>query len=178
MSFFCSTFALEYMSIEKKNKTFYVMYRHWIYMVVAVVAVLLIRIAPVFSFQEEKGIVHVRSFTMDIQKFVEWRTDLQTGAKHVENTLSVWGLYCCYLVMLCGSIACLLCFFDNYLRFLLCTLVILAAGVYYVLIMYYAIRISDEFFATFYPSFTIICPAVVLLAMAWVRKDIIRNSQK
>ena len=178
MSFFCCIFALEYMSTAQKKKPFYVMYRHWIYMVVAVVAALLIRIAPVFSFQEEKGIVHVRSFTMDVKEFVEWRTDLQTGAKHVENTLSVWGLYCCYLVMLCGSIACLLCFFDNYLRFLLCTLVILAAGVYYVLIMYYAIRISDEFFATFYPSFTIICPAVVLLAMAWVRKGIIRNSKK
>ena len=165
------------MSTEKKKKPFYIMYRHWIYMVVAVVAALLIRVAPVFSFQEEKGIVHVRSFTMDVKEFVEWRTDLQTGAKHVENTLSVWGLYCCYLVMLCGSIACLLCFFDNYLRFLLCTLVILAAGVYYVLIMYYAIRISDEFYATFYPTLTIICPAVVLQAMAWVRKGIIRKSK-
>ena len=123
-------------------------------------------------------IYHGNRLLPGVKEFVEWRTDLQTGAKHVENTLSVWGLYSCYLVMLCGSIACLLCFFDNYLRFLFCTLVILAAGVYYVLIMYYAIRISDEFYATFYPTLTIICPAVVLLAMAWVRKDIIRNSQK
>ena len=178
MSFFYCTFAIEYMSTEQKKIPLYIAWRPWIYMAVALVAVVLIRIAPVFSFQEEKGIVHVRSFTMDVKEFVEWRTDLQTGAKHVENTLSVWGLYCCYLVMLCGSIACLLCFFDDYLRFLLCALVIAAAGVYYVLIVYYAIRISDEFYATFYPSFTIICPAIVLQSMAWVRKDIIRNSKK
>ena len=174
----CSNFAVEYMSTAQKKIPFYIAWRPWIYMAVALVAALLIRIAPVFSFQEEKGIVHVRNFTMDVKEFVEWRTDLQTGAKHVENTLSVWGLYCCYLVMLCGSIACLLCFFDNYLRFLLCTLVILAAGVYYLLIAYYAIRISDEFFATFYLTLTIVCPAVVLQSMAWVRKDIIRNSKK
>ena len=163
-------------NLNQEQRVFRDMYRRWIYMIIAVVAALLMRIGPVFSFQEDKGIIYVRSFTMDMHEFVELRTDIQTGVQHVEDTMSVWGLYCCYVVMVWGSILCILCFFNNRWRVMLCVLVSAAAGLYYMLLVYYALRISDEFFATLYPTLTSICPAVVLQAMVLVRKSIIRTA--
>lgn len=151
---------------------------HWrcIYMVIAIVASMMLSIRPAFSFQDDKGIIYVREFSMDMKVFVETRTNMQTGIQHIESTMSVKGIYLCYIVMVLGSILCFFCFFSNYWRVWLCNITAFAAGIYYILIIYYAIQITDIHYTTLYPNITILFPAIVLQTMVLVRKNIIRDS--
>ena len=149
------------------------MYIRWIYMVIAIAAALLSFTRPVFNFQEDKGIIYVRSFEMTQTEFIVKQTELDTGIVHVTAVMSLKWLYYCQKAILWGSILCLLCFFSKLWRIWICNLTILACAAYYIVLIYYAVQIADEHFATLYPNLMVIVPAVVLEMMVLTRHNVI-----
>lgn len=152
------------------------LFRHFIFVLAAIVAVALLPSKPIFSFQSDKGIIYERSFSMDRHQFVVTQTDLATGAEHVTATMSVNGLYYCYLGMLLGCIACLFGFFSRK-GIKICHFVIAVAGVYYGLAIFYALRMTDLHYATLFPTITIILPAIVIQMMLLARRNILRATR-
>ena len=150
--------------------------RRLVYMVVAILAAALLPIRPALHFQEDKGIIYVRSFSMDQKALVMTQTALDTGVVANTESMSVKGLYYCYKIMLWGTILCFLCFFKVSWRIVICDVVALAVGVYYVLIVIYAMRIADAYFATFYPDvIAMLLPALVLQGMILTRHSAIQS---
>jgi len=154
------------------------MYRRWAYMVVAIIASVFLFSRPVFNFQEDKGIIYIRSFSMNSSEFVVTQTELATGAEHITATMSVKGLYYCNQVILVGTILCLLCFFKRSWRVWLCNMTATACGVYYLLMIYYAMQMSDLHYATLYPNMMSLVPAVILQMVILTRKSVIASGHK
>lgn len=152
------------------------MIRRWIYMSIAIIAAALLGTRPVFNFQSDTGILYTRSFSMADQKqFVVTQRELSTGAEEVAAIMSVKGLYYCSKAMLWGSMLCLLCFFSYRGRMTLIFVTVAAAGLFYILMIVYAIRMTDQHYATLYPNFAAIWPAIVLQAMLLTRSNMIRE---
>ena len=152
------------------------MLRRWIYMSIAIIAAALLGTRPVFNFQSDTGMLYTRSFSMEDQKqFVVTQRELSTGAEEVAAILSVKGLYYCSKAMLLGSMLCLLCFFSYRGRMTLIFVTVAAAGLFYILMIVYAIRMTDQHYATLYPNFAAIWPAIVLQAMLLTRSNMIRE---
>ena len=150
--------------------------RRWLYMAVAIIAAAVLGTRPVFNFQSDTGILFTRSFTMEEQKqLVVTQKDLSSGAEEVAAIMSVKGLYYCSKAMLWGCILCLLCFFSSRWRMIVAIGTIAVAGMFYIFMIYYAIRIADQQYATLYPNFAALLPAVVLECMVLVRSNIIRE---
>lgn len=152
------------------------MLRRWIYMSIAIIAAALLGTRPVFNFQSDTGMLYTRSFSMEDQKqFVVTQRELSTGAEEVAAILSVKGLYYCSKAMLWGSMLCLLCFFSYRGRMTLIFVTVAAAGLFYILMIVYAYRMTDQHYATLYPNFAAIWPAIVLQAMLLTRSNMIRE---
>ena len=152
------------------------MLRRWIYMSIAIIAAALLGTRPVFNFQSDTGMLYTRSFSMEDQKqFVVTQRELSTGAEEVAAILSVKGLYYCSKAMLWGSMLCLLCFFSYRGRMTLIFVTVAAAGLFYILMIVYAIRMTDQHYVTLYPNFAAIWPAIVLQAMLLTRSNMIRE---
>lgn len=163
------------MATDTPDISWSIILRRWAYMAIAIIAALLLEFRPVFSFQEDKGIKYVRSFTMDQKTFVVTQTELDTNASAVTDTMSVKGLFYCYRAMLCGCILCFLCFFSWKGRIWIAFLTALIAGSYYIIMVYYALRISDNFFATLYPNWPAVLPAITCQMMLMVRRNVINE---
>ena len=173
--YFCSRIMDK--EVEKSRR--HAIYRRMVYMVVAIVAAALLPIKPVFNFQEDKGIIYVRSFEMDNISFRVIQTEMATGLKEVTEEMSVVGLYICYKAILWGAILCLLCFMSYRWRIIICTIVIVLTGVYYLLIIIYAMKISDIHYATLTPSIiALILPAIVLQAMILTRHSTLKTMEE
>ena len=157
---------------EKKRNKVRPVYLRWAYMVISVVAAALLLSHPVFSFQEDKGIIYVRSFSMDAKTFYVVQTKLDSGMEEVTETMSVAGLHYCAWAMLVTCAACILCFFSRKWRMILCILAAFLAGAYYILMIYYAIQMTDNYYTTLYPNLFALLPAVVLQLMLLARRDI------
>lgn len=152
------------------------MLRRWIYMSIAIIAAALLGARPVFNFQSDTGMLYTRSFSMEDQKqFVVTQRELSTGAEEVAAIMSVKGLYYCSKAMLWGSILCLLCFFSYRGRMTLIFVTVAVAGLFYILMIVYAIRMTDQHYVTLYPNFAAIWPAIVLQAMLLTRSNMIRE---
>lgn len=149
--------------------------RRILYMAVAIIAAALMSLEPAFSFQDDKGIIYVRSCTMTDKKVQLTQTELSTGITSVVATRSVIGLYYTRIAMLVGSILVFLCFFRNRWRLRLCILVIACASAYYILLIYYAVQLTDVFFVTITPHFTVILPAIILEMMVLTRRNILNE---
>ena len=149
------------------------MYRRWIYMVIAIAAAAFLMTRPVFNFQEDKGIIYVRSFSMTQKDFIVTQTEIKTGVAEVTATSSVKGLYYCNKALLYGCILCLLCFFSGFWRIWACNITALIAGMYYLLMIYYAIDISGEHYATLYPNIYAFLPAISLQMIIMTRQNVI-----
>ena len=65
--------------VEKSRRN--AIYRRLLYMVVAILAAALLPLKPAFSFQEDKGIIYIRSFEMDQKTFYVTQTDMETGIR-------------------------------------------------------------------------------------------------
>ena len=152
------------------------MLRRWVYMAIAIIAAALLGTRPVFNFQSDTGILYTRSFSMEDQKqFVVTQRELSTGAEEVVEVMSVKGLYYCSKAMLWGSILCLLCFFSYRGRMTLVLFSVATAGLFYILMIVYAYRMTDQHYVTLYPNFAAIWPAIVLQAMLLTRRNIIQE---
>jgi len=175
---FCCTFALDFETImsevfdkiELGN-----MYRRWAYMAVAIVASALLFLHPVFDFGEDKGIIYIRSFSMDQKMFYVTQTDLENGVPEITATMSVKWLYNCNKAMLWGCIICFFCFFSNPLRVWITYVVAVIAGSYYVIMAYYAMKIAELHYATLFPNYMCILPAVVCAMMVLTGQNVIRD---
>jgi len=144
-------------------------------MLLAIIASGLLLKHPVLSFQEDKGIIYTRSFSMDAKVFYVIQTKLDTGAEEVTATMSVAGLYYTAWAMIITCIACLVCVLNPKWRMLLSVLAATIAGVYYILMIYYAIAITDNHYTTLYPNFYALLPAIALQCMLLVRRDVARE---
>ena len=148
------------------------MYRRWVYRAVAIIAALILLHHPVCNFLDDKGILYVRSFSMTQEEFVVTQTELATNISSTTATMSVKGLYYCIKAMIVGVILCFLCFFSDKWRIIIAVVTAFIAGFYYVFLVYYISKIADLHYATVYPNFMAILPAVVCQMMLLVRKNI------
>ena len=171
--YLCSRF----MEKEEQKTALYAMFRRWAYMVVAIIASALLFTRPVFGFREDKGIIYIRSFSMTEKEFKVTQTELENGAQHTTAKMSVVGLYISHMFMFIGSILCFLCFFSKSWRVWLCNLTAVACGAYYLLMIIYAMRMSDIHYATLYPTIMSIIPAIVLQLMILTRHNVIQAGQ-
>lgn len=170
--YFCTRFMEQEAEKSKRNAVL----RRLAYMVVAIVAAALLPLKPAFNFQDDKGIIYVRSYTMDQTKFQVVQTEIDSGIATVTGEMSVVGFLFCQKAMLWGCILSLLCFFSYRGRIVLCDIVSVLAGGYYVLMIIYAMRISDLFFATLSPNiFAVILPAVVMQMMVLTRRSTVKT---
>ena len=156
--------------------TMVVLLRRWTYMIIAIVASLVLFTKPVLNFQDDKGIIYIRSFSMDEQTFYVTQTTLDNRVPEVTATMSIIGLYYCNKAMLWGCILCLLCFFSNRWRIVLATTTAIISGFYYVILAYYAIKMSDNHYATLYPNFMVIWPAIVCQMMVLTRQNVVKST--
>ena len=151
------------------------MYRRWAYMIIAIMASALLFTRPVFSFQEDKGMKYVRSFSMTETNLYVTQTELDSNISQTTAAMSVRGLYYCNQAMLWGAILCFLFFFSNGWRVRIATLTAFVSGAYYVLMVYYALRIEDEQYATLYPNLMAFLPAVVCQMMILTRHNVLQS---
>jgi len=112
---------------------------------------------------------------MDQQTFYVIQTDLKTNVEEVVETMSVKGLYYCNWALLTTCIACFLCFFSSRWRMSLCVLAVIFAGAYYIIMIYYAMQITENYFATLTPNLWAVLPAIVLQLMLIVRRNVLRK---
>ncbi|MBR6017711.1 MAG: hypothetical protein IK073_03725 [Paludibacteraceae bacterium] len=150
-------------------------FKRWLFMFVAIAAAMTLRYVPVFEFQGDKGIVSNRTYEMDQKNFYAWQTDFETNERVLVGVVSVKGLYYTNLAMIALSVLCLLCFFSDRWRIWLSLVTVLVAGSYYAFMIFYAVKISNEWFPTLYPNLAAILPAVVIEAMVLTRKSLLRE---
>lgn len=163
------------MATEQEKNALKAIFRRWIYMAIAILASALMPLKPVFSFHEDKGIIYIRSYSMDQYKFTMTETSLETGAATISGTTSVRWLYYVNIIMLILCILCLLCFFSHRWRIWICNATIVLCGVYYALMIYYLMHIGETFNATLSPNFMALLPAVVLQMMILTRHNVIQS---
>ena len=72
--------------------------------------------------------------------------NMTTGLDELVGAMSVKGFFYGALAMLIGSVVCTIFYSFHRLRILICTITAFAAGTYYLIMMYYAIRLSQEYF--------------------------------
>jgi hypothetical protein len=166
------------METEEIHIDMYAMYRRWLYMLLAIAASYFLFTRPVFDFQDDKGILYVRSFSMDQHTFYVTQTSLQTGTAELTAVMSVNGLYYCNKAILYGCVLSLLCFFSRRARVWTCTITAVLCGAYYLLMIYYAIKISDVHYATVSPSWMSVVPAIILELMVLTRQNVIISGQE
>ncbi len=151
------------------------MHRRWAYMAIALIASVVLLHHPTCNFLDDKGIIYVRSFSMTQEEFVVTQTDLKTNISNITATMSVKGLYYCIEAMIVGIGLCFLCFFSERWRIIFAVITAILAGFYYLLLAYYIARIADLHYATVYPNYVAILPAIVCQMMLLVRRNVINE---
>lgn len=147
----------------------------WGRLVLAIVSSIILLNKPVFNFIDEKGLENTRTYVMTTRTFEVHHIEMATGIDKLMGTMSVKGFFYGALAILIGCIVCALLYESHRLRILISTITAFAAGTYYLIMMYYAIRLSQEFFLIIYPNWIALLPVVVLITMLWIRKDTLRR---
>ena len=147
----------------------------WGRLVLAIVSSILLLNKPVFNFIDEKGIVSVKTYKITTRTFEMHFVDMKTGLDELVGAMSISGLFYGALAIMVGCFLCALLYESHRLRILICTITAFAAGTYYLIMMYYAIRLSQEFCLILYPNWVALLPVVVLVTMLWIRKDTLRR---
>ena len=161
------------MKEQEENKVNRIaMYRRWAYIAIALTAVCLLRITPLFTFATDKGILYDRSFTMDLHEFQVIQTTLDTNVHQVWGTISVNGLYVLQQIMFWALIVCFVVFFPTWVRWYLSMGIAITGGAFYVLMIIYAQRITDLEYATLAPSWGAFLPAVVITMMILLNRNV------
>ena len=159
---------------KNKNKRHRLLLK-WGRLVLAIVSSILLLNKPVFNFIDEKGLENTRTYVMTTRTFEVHHIEMATGIDKLMWTMSVKGLFYGALAILIGCIGCTVFYSLHRLRILICTITAFAAGTYYMIMMYYAIRLSQEFFLILYPNWVALLPVVVLVTILWIRKDTLRR---
>ena len=147
----------------------------WGRLVLAIVSSIILLNKPVFNFIEEKGIVSVRTFKITTRTFEMHYVDMKTGLDELVGAMSISGLFYGALAIMVGCFLCALLYESHRLRILSASITAFMAGAYYLLIGYYAIRLSQEFCLILYPNWVALLPAIVLVTMLSIRNSTVRK---
>ena len=166
----------ENMAGKNKNKS----KRHrlllkWGRLVLAIVSSIILLNKPVFNFIDEKGLVSVKTYKITTRTFEMHYVNMTTGLDELVGAMSISGLFYGALAILIGCVACALLYESHRLRILSASITAFMAGAYYLLIGYYAIRLSQKFFLILYPNWVALLPAIVLVTMLWIRNSTVRK---
>ena len=151
------------------------MIRKWGRLVLAIVSSILLLNKPVFNFVDEKGLVSVKTYKITPRTFEMHFIDMTTGLDEFVGAMSISGLFYGALAMLIGCVVCTVFYSFHRFRIIISTITAFLAGMYYVLMGYYAIRLSQKFFLILYPNWVALLPAVVLITMLSIRNDTVRK---
>ena len=151
------------------------MIRKWGRLVLAIVSSILLLSKPVFNFVDEKGLVSVKTYKITPRTFEMHYVNMTTGLDELVGAMSISGLFYGALAILIGCVACALLYESHRLRILSASITAFMAGAYYLLIGYYAIRLSQEFCLILYPNWVALLPLVVLVTMLLIRNDTVRR---
>ncbi len=166
----------ENMAGKNKNKSkSHRLLLKWGRLVLAIVSSIILLNKPVFNFIEEKGIVSVRTFKITKRTFEMHYVDMKTGLDELVGAMSISGLFYGALAIMVGCFLCALLYESHRLRILSASITAFMAGAYYLLIGYYAIRLSQEFCLILYPNWVALLPAIVLLTMLSIRNSTVRK---
>ena len=148
----------------------------WIYMLLAFAAAYTMNYFTVLEFQPDKGIIYMRNYEMTQSRFIVTQTELEGEHKtEVVAVVSLKWLNRAKWAIIAMTILCTLCFFSNKLQITVSLLTLVVCVLYYVILIYYAIRISDEQFPTMYPTLAAVLPAIVMQMMILLRKNILQD---
>ena len=152
-----------------------IMYR-WVSMFSALVAAVAMNYFTVLSFQPDRGIIYIRSYEMTQTVFRVTQTKLDNSEEsEVVAVISLKWLNRAKWAIIAMTILCTLCFFSNKLQITVSLLTLVVCVLYYVILIYYAIQISDEQFPTMYPTLAAVLPAIVMQMMILLRKNILQD---
>lgn len=160
---------------EKRKRRVNRQVRKWVRLVLAIVASVFLLNKPVFSFPDEIGLEHVRTHTMTPHRFERHHIEMATGIDKLVGAMSVKGLYYCAIAIFIGCIACVVVYESHQLRIISSTITACFAGVYYLLMFYYAIKLTEKFFLMLYPNFYALLPLIVLICMLSIRKETVHR---
>ena len=147
----------------------------WGRLVLAIVSSILLLSKPVFNFIDEKGIVSVKTYKITTRTFEMHFVDMKTGLDELVGAMSISGLFYGALAIMVGCFLCALLYESHRIRILISSITAFMAGAYYLLIGYYALRLSQEFCLILYPNWVALLPVVVLVTMLRIRKDTLRK---
>ena len=147
----------------------------WGRLVLAIVSSIILLNKPVFNFIEEKGIISVKTYKITTRTIEMHYVDMKTGLDELVGAMSISGLFYGALAIMVGCFLCALLYESHRIRILISSITAFMAGAYYLLIGYYAIRLSQKFFLILYPNWVALLPVVVLVTMLWIRKDTLRR---
>ena len=160
---------------EKRKRRVNRQVRKWVRLTVAIVASVFLLNKPVFSFPDEIGLEHVRTHTMTPHRFERHHIEMATGIDKLVGSMSVQGLYYCAIAILIGCIACVVVYESHRLRILACTITAFIAGTYYLIMFFYAIKMTQAFFLMLYPNFYALLPVTVMIIMLSIRKETVHR---
>ena len=164
----------ENMAGKNKNKRHRLLLK-WGRLVLAIVSSIILLNKPVFNFIDEKGIISVKTYKITTRTFEMHFVDMKTGLDELVGAMSISGLFYGALAIMVGCFLCALLYESHRIRILICSITAFMAGTYYLIMMYYAIRLSQEFCLILYPNWVALLPAIVLVTMLWIRKDTLRR---
>ena len=156
---------------EKKKKKSYRSLRKWSRLLLAIVASVLLLNKPVFNFVDEKGLENTRTCVMTPTRFELHYIEMATGIDRPMYAMSVKGLYYGAWAILLGCVFCAFFYEIHELRILSC----LITGAYYLIMIYYAIELSQKFCIILYPNLIAMLPVAVLLIMLSIRNTTVRK---
>ena len=162
------------MEDKRKKKTLRFV-RKWGRLVLAIVSSVLLLNKPVFSFPDEKGWEHLRTHIMTPHKFERHHIEMATGIDELVGAMSVEGFFYGALAILLGCIACAVLYEAHLMRILASTVTAYMAGAYYLLMIYYALRLSEEFYLMLYPNLIALLPTVILITMLSIRNETVKK---
>ena len=127
---------------------------------------------------DEPGLENVRTYIMTPSRFEVHHIEMATGMDKLMGAMSVKGLYYGALAILVGCVFCALIYESHHTRILVCSIVAIMSGAYYLIMIFYAIRLSQKFFLILYPNWVALLPAVILLTMLFIRNTTVRKLMK
>ena len=147
----------------------------WGRLVLAIVSSILLLSKPVFNFVDEKGIISVKTYKITTRTIEMHHVDMKTGLDELVGAMSISGLFYGALAIMVGCFLCALLYESHRIRILISSITAFMAGAYYLLIGYYALRLSQEFCLILYPNWVALLPAIVLVTMLWIRSSTVRK---
>lgn len=148
----------------------------WIYMLLAFAAAYTMNYFTVLEFQPDKGIIYMRNYEMTQSRFIVTQTELEGEHKtEVVAVVSLKWLNRAKWAIIGATICCMLFFFSNRMRITMSLITISLCILYYVVLIYYAVRITDEEFPTLYPTWAAALPFIVAQMMIFLRKNILEE---